>query len=208
MKKILLLFLLSGFFIGERIYAEQKELDIASLYKESYKYEATTNYIDAFRVLVPVHEKYSQTYTINLRFGWLTYLMKKYKDAEEYYKQAELAAPYSLEAKNGIALVYLAKEEWLKAEEKCNQTLKIDYYNYYANLYLITSYKNQKKYEEAEAIARKMLYVYPTNVTFLTELGIVLFYQGKEEEAYSIFDNVLILDPENITAKQFYNNKQ
>jgi len=48
-----------------------------------------------------------------------------------------------------------------------------------------------------------MLYILPTNTTFLNELGIALYYLKKDNDALTIFNSVLILDPENVTAKTF-----
>lgn len=180
------------------------EIDKITLsYQDSYKYEKTGNYTDAVRSLVPVYKAYPETYTVNLRLGWLFYLLQKYNDSLHYYRAAEKLAPYSLEVKNGLALVYLATQKWEQAEELCNQVLTIDYYNFYGNLYVISALKEQDKYKECEAVARKMLYILPTNTTFLNELGIALYYLKKDNDALTIFNSVLILDPENVTAKTF-----
>lgn len=180
------------------------EIDKITLsYQNSYKYEKTGNYTDAVRSLVPVYKAYPETYTVNLRLGWLFYMLQKYNDSLHYYRTAEKLAPYSLEVKNGLALVYLAAQGWEQAEELCNQVLTIDYYNFYANLYLISTLKEQNKYKECEAVARKMLYILPTNTTFMNELGIALYYQKKDNDALTIFNSVLILDPESVTAKTF-----
>lgn len=182
------------------------ELDISAAYQDSYRYEKTGNYLDAIRALVPVYKVYPDTYTLNYRLGWLFYLLQKYQDAEKYYQQAETLAPYSLEVKNSLAMLSLAREEWKKAEQYCNQVLTIDYYNFYGNLNLITALKAQKKYQDCESVARKMLYILPTNLSFLNELGISQFEQGLVEDANRIFNSVLILDPENVTAKHFLTN--
>jgi Flp pilus assembly protein TadD len=49
-----------------------------------------------------------------------------------------------------------------------------------------------------------MLAVYPTDITFLTELGLVKFNQGDVEKAGSLMWDVLTLDPENETAKNYF----
>ena len=179
------------------------ELDIPAAYQDSYRYEMTGNYLDAIRSLVPVYKVYPDTYTLNYRLGWLFYLLQKYQDAEKYYQKAEILAPYSLEVKNSRAMLCLAREEWKNADQLCNQVLTIDYYNFYGNLNLIAALKAQKKYQDCETVARKMLYILPTNLSFLNELGISQFDQGLVEDANRIFNSVLILDPENVTAKSY-----
>jgi len=61
----------------------------------------------------------------------------------------------------------------------------------------------QKKYDLAEKVSKKMLYIYPTDINFLTELGIIEYLKGSKKEAIKIFKNILILDPENSTAKKY-----
>ncbi|MCK5684415.1 hypothetical protein KAJ27_09850 [bacterium] len=176
---------------------------ILQQYRESYKYERITNYVDAIRVLLPIYKDYPNAYLINMRLGWLSYRMSKFRDAEIYYKKAEVKMPGSLELKNKLTQVYLAREEWGKSEIRCNAVLTSDYYNYYANLYLVVTYLAQKKYAEAEKIDRKMLYLYPADVLFLTNLGMTLNFQNKKLEASSVFRYIQVLDPENITAGNF-----
>lgn len=195
-----------GFFLfvsAAPVLAREADTLVRQAYAASYRYETAGNYKDAFRALFPVYKQYPSSYTVNLRFGWLNYLMKNHADAAAYYQTAEKALPTSLEPKLGLAAVYLAQEEWEKAEEKCNEILKTDYYNYYGNLRLALALQGQKKYAQAESVARKMLAILPTDVTFLNTLAVNLYLQGKYEEAYSLFYNVTILDPENITAKGY-----
>ena len=48
-----------------------------------------------------------------------------------------------------------------------------------------------------------MLSLYPTDTLFLVELGKIYYFQGKKELAKKIFEDVLILDPNNIIAKEY-----
>jgi tetratricopeptide (TPR) repeat protein len=178
-------------------------LDVSAAYANSYRYEKTGNYADAVRAVYPVYAAYTDAYTINLRMGWLQYNLGKYADAVKHYKAAELAVPTSLESKLGLALVYLAKEDWRLAEQKCYEILKVDYYSYYGNLRLIAALTAQGKLTEAETIARKMLAVFPTDVGFLVALGNNLVFQGRYDEATPVYSGVVTLDPENVAAKAY-----
>jgi tetratricopeptide (TPR) repeat protein len=62
----------------------------------------------------------------------------------------------------------------------------------------------EKKYDQAEQILNKMLAVYPTDITFLTELALVKYNQGDKEKAGNLMWDVLTLDPENETAKNYF----
>ncbi|NPA80043.1 MAG: tetratricopeptide repeat protein [Thermotogae bacterium] len=181
-------------------------LDYATIkeaYHKSYTYEAKGRYEDAIKAMMVVYEAYPDAYTPNLRLGWLYYLAKKYANSEYHYKKAIKAAPYSVEAKLGLTLPYMAQGRWKRVEGTTGEILKTDYYNYYANLRLCYALRHQKKYSQAEKVARKMLTLYPTDVSFLNELALALYYQGKKNDALAIFADVLILDPDNATARSF-----
>jgi Tfp pilus assembly protein PilF len=53
----------------------------------------------------------------------------------------------------------------------------------------------------SETIINKMLAIYPSDVLFLTELGLLQLKQKKPTIAKTTLLNVLILDPENVRAK-------
>ena len=58
----------------------------------------------------------------------------------------------------------------------------------------------QWKFDQAERVVSMMLKLYPSDVSFLTELGLLKIGQGKTEEAVDIFNNVLLLDPYHAVA--------
>jgi len=177
--------------------------DIKKSYYRSYQYEKVGDYQNAIKALSFVYNEYPDSYTINLRLGWLYYLAKKYANSIFHYQKAVKVAPYSVEAKLGYTLPLLAQSRFSDVEKVCYQILSIDYYNYYGNLRLSYVLRAQKKYKVAQEITLKMLTLYPTDVGFLTELAISKYYMGEKKEAYRLFKEILILDPENLTAKEF-----
>jgi len=177
--------------------------DIKRSYYRSYQYERTGDYENAIKALSFVYNEYPDSYTVNLRLGWLYYLAKKYANSIFHYEKAIKAAPYSIEARLGYTLPLLAQAKFGDVEKVCYQILNTDYYNYYGNLRLSYVLRAQKKYKMAEEVATKMLTIYPTDVNFLMELALSRFYQGNKKEAYRLFKDILILDPENTTAKEF-----
>jgi tetratricopeptide (TPR) repeat protein len=179
-------------------------LDVKKAYYDSYNYEKMGDYKDAIKVLIPVYKKYPNGYTLNLRLGWLFYLSKKYQNALDHYKKASLVAPYSIEAKLGIMKTYMAAGDYNNALKIGDVVLKTDYYNFYGNYYEILSLMAKKEYKPALSLTNKMLSLYPSNVLYLVLLG-KLYYISDKKEAKKIFENVLILDPTNITAKEYLN---
>ncbi|MBK3333292.1 tetratricopeptide repeat protein [Persephonella atlantica] len=177
--------------------------EIKKSYYRSYQYEKTGDYENAIKALMFVYNEYPDGYTVNLRLGWLYYLMKRYANSVFHYKKAIKAAPYSVEAKLGYTLPLLAQKKFSEVESICYQIINTDFYNYYGNLRLSYALRMEKKYETAVKIAQKMLALYPTDINFLMELALSKFSLGKKEEAKKIFLDVLILDPENITAREY-----
>lgn len=180
-----------------------QELDIAGAYHRSYDYERTEDFSNAIRALAPVHQAYPEGYTVNLRIGWLHYLSKNYANALEHYQVAMRVAPYALEPKLGYLLPLLAQERYGDAEAVAYQIVSSDHYNYYGNLRLAFALRMQGKLDQAVLVATKMLTAYPTDTLYLTELALAEVALGSLESARRHFLDVLVLDPENPTAKAY-----
>jgi len=177
--------------------------EIKEIYYKSYNYEKMGDYKDAIKVLILLYNKYSNSYTVNLRLGWLFYLNKNYSNSIKHYEKASLILPYSIEPKLGLMRDYLAMQNFKEALKIGNNILREDFYNYYGNYYEILALKGIKDYKNALKIADKMLSLYPTSVLFLNALGEIYYLQNKKDLAKKIFENVLILDPNNVVAKSY-----
>ncbi len=184
------------------IIAELTYEEIKKAYESSYRYEAVQNYEKAIHSLMPVYNEYPNGYTVNLRLGWLYYLWGKYRNSLEHYRKAMEVLPYSVEAKLGYMLPLMAQGKFSEVEKVAYQILQMDYYNYYANLRLAYALRMQKKYKLALEVCNKMLAVYPTDVSFLVELALAHIGLGNKDKAKLILGDVLILDPDNATAKE------
>jgi len=179
--------------------------NIQQIYYKSYNYEKMGDYKDAIKVLIPLYKKYPEGYTINLRLGWLFYLNKNYSNSIKHYQKASLILPYSIEPKLGLMRDYLALQDFKDALKEGNLILREDYYNYYGNYYEILALKGIKDYKNAVKLTNKMLGLYPTSVLFLNILGEVYYHQNKKDLAKKVFENVLLLDPNNVIAKSYLN---
>jgi len=193
MKKIIILFMVIFSFSDE----------IQKSYLESYNYEKIGDYKDAIKVLIPLYKKYPKGYTLNLRLGYLFYMNKKYDNAIKYYKQASLSLPYSFEPKLGMMRVYLTTGEYDKVIQIGYSLMKINYYDYYSNLYTLQALKAKKDYKDALSIANKMLTIYPTDITYLVNLAKIYEITNPDYAKKIYKDSILILDPNNISAKLF-----
>ncbi len=198
MRKLLLVLLFIPLFVFSLSYEEIKKA-----YQQSFFYEKIGDYKDAIRALMPVYKAYPNTYTVNLRLGWLYYLWGKYNNSIYHYDKANQAAPASVEAKLGLSLPLMAQHKWGDAEKVLYKVLAIDFYNYYGNLRLCKVLEKEKKYRDQLMVALKMLNLYPASVPFLVEKGKAFYHLGNLEASLKVFRDVLILDPENLTAKDY-----
>ncbi|OGK10773.1 MAG: hypothetical protein A2W80_03455 [Candidatus Riflebacteria bacterium GWC2_50_8] len=172
-------------------------------YKLAATLEQKESYVKAVEALAPLYQERPDDYTVNLKLGWLSYLNKTYRNSQFHYEMAAAAAPAAIEPLLGMSLSLMAQGNWADVEQLMHRVLKLDYYNYYANLRLSIALRNQKKYGLAEQIDRRMLANLPANLDFLLELGANLFYQNKLDAAESVFSYILILDFTNLTAQDF-----
>jgi len=181
---------------------------IREAYYRSYQYERVGDYENAIKALMPVYKAYPQGYTVNLRLGWLYYLKGNYANSLEHYGKAVRIAPSAFEPKLGYMLPLLAQARYIEVEQVAYQILGLDVYNYYGNLRLCYALRMQQKWNQAESVANKMLAVYPTDVQFLVELGLIKQAKGEVDTARSIFEDVLILDPENVIAREYVQKQE
>ncbi len=178
--------------------------EIKRAYYDSYNYEKMADYEDAVKSLMPVYKAFPNAYTPNLRLGWLYYLNGQYANALMHYQKAASALKSAVRPKLGMADIYILQGKYDEASRLCNDILKSDYYNYYANLYLSRILALEKSYENALAVTYKMLALYPTDIAFLQRLAEVLQAQGRNDEAAKVYEDILILDPKNIAANDFF----
>jgi len=195
--KFFTLFLL---FVSLQLSASSEYDNVKTQYAKSYDYELSGQYKEAIKVLAPLYDKYPKGYTLNLRFGWLFYLNKSYADAIKYYKKASLSNSYALDPRLGLTRVYLKMNSLEEAQTVASELLKIDYYNYYANIYMIQALNAQKKYDVSIEIIKKMLALYPTDISYL-ELLAVVYKETDSPYLKKLYEDILILDPNNVFVR-------
>ena len=174
---------------------------ISQAYKDSYGYEKSGNYLDAIKAVQIVYEIFPNTYTVNNRLGSLYRLDGKFRNSIEHYKKALKVLPGSISAKLGLQYTHVLAEDYGRTLEVGYQIISVDYYSYYANYRIAYSLVQTGKYDLAETIINKILAIYPADVLFLTELGLLQLKQKQTEKSQTTLLNVLILDPENVRAK-------
>jgi len=203
-KKIFPLVLIACFLIASRAERLQAATPIQESYHRSFSYEKVQDYDNAIKALMPIFQTYPKGYTVNYRLGWLYYLKQSYSNALSHYGQAISVAPYSIEVKLGITLPLMAQLRWEDVENQLYKVVKTDFYNYYGNLRLAYVLRQQKKVTLGIQVMQKMLSLYPTDVSCLTELALLYVEKKDKKAAGEVFQTILTLDRENVAAKSFF----
>ncbi len=180
--------------------------DVAHTYLQSYQFEDKQDYDNAIKVMVPLYDKFPAYYTLNLRFGWLYYLSGKHAHAQRYYRAAIAANAGSVEAQLGLTLPLLAEKNFSEVEKICRHIMETDPFNFLANLRLSKALMGQEKLKPAKRVLLKMLTLYPTNVDYLNQLGRVYRALGDKDAAHLVYNDLVILDPDNEGAREYFDS--
>lgn len=197
--------LLLVFLIASTAWADSgKESEwIATAYHRSLLNEGLQKYDDAIKAILPVQRKFPNTYTVNLRLGWLNYLAGHYANAIAAYRKAIKAMPDAAEPRLGLMLPLLAQKKYTEVEAIATKILHTDLFNYLANLRLMIALSAQHKFEAARSVGHRMLALYPADTTFLQALASTEAAAGNTQKAISLYYAVYTLDPNNVTARRY-----
>jgi len=204
MNKSSTLLMLLGLLFSSANYAALSTQEIKEAYQQSYQYEKTQNHSDAIKALSLVALHYPNTYTVNLRLGYLYLQNAQYANASKHYDLAHSILKDAISPSLGGMSVAILTQNYDKAEQIGFLILKADLYNYFANLKLSYVFVKQSKFDLAEKTILKMLNKYPEDVAFLAQLAQLYVAKKEYNKAQETYTSVLILDPENITAKYYF----
>ncbi|MEI6059240.1 MAG: tetratricopeptide repeat protein [Bacteroidota bacterium] len=184
-------------FIFSCVVAQNASLTQAAFVK-SYESEQAGNYTAAINVLKPVYK--ADSYVLNIRLGWLCYLAKQYNESISYYDKSIVLKPYAIEARFGCVKPLSAIENWDKVKSHYLEILKIDPQNTIANYWLGVIYYNRKDYANATKLFEKTVNLYPLDYDSVIMLAWSKLYGGKPADAKVLFNQALILRPDDSSA--------
>lgn len=164
----------------------------------SYESEQSGNYTTAINSLKTVYK--ADNYTVNIRLGWLCYLAKQYTESIKYYEKSIQLKPYAIEARFGCVKPLSAIESWDKVKLNYIEILKIDPQNTVANYWLGVIYYNKKDYANATKLFEKVVNLYPLDYDSVIMLGWSKLSSGKSADAKVLFNQALILRPNDSSA--------
>ncbi|MFT4625670.1 MAG: tetratricopeptide (TPR) repeat protein [Myxococcota bacterium] len=175
---------------------------VPEVYQASYDLEAAQDYRGALVKMDDLSGLGEDDYVVHLRRGWLLYLVGRYADAVQAYKQAEQRAPGSVEARTGLLLPLMALRRWAEAEAECRSILEVAPHNYLASSRLAYVLYSSGRYADAATQYGAVLKRYPSDVEMRTGLGWSQLKQGRSDAARSTFMAVLRVAPSHVSAGQ------
>lgn len=190
-------------FVTISICDAQNDQGINAAFAASYKSEAAGNYSAGVSELKAIYKP--DNYNLNARLGWLLFLSKQYTESVTYYDRAIKLKPYVLEARFGMIKALNSLESWDKVKEQYEAILKIDDQNTTALYWLGVLLYNRKDYNAAARNFERIVNLYPMDYGSVIMLAWAKYYQGKSPDARILFNQALLLSPNDPSAIQGLN---
>ncbi len=197
MKRIVLLAVLFTVTFGLNAQDYEKEVNA---FKESYSLEYKGDYTGAIAKIKAVYRP--ESYEHNLRLGWLNYMAGNFNESISFYSKALKLMPYSEEAKFGIIYPYSALGKWSVVEEYYKKILEASPNNTVALYKLGMIYYGRADYLTAYKYFKKVVDLYPFSHDGLLMYAWTNYKLKKYREAKILFYKVLMLNPEDSSAKE------
>jgi len=176
----------------------QTDAQLQAAFAESYKAELSSNYVVSISDIKAVYQ--ADNYSINARIGWLLFLARQYTESISYYEKAVKLKPYAIEVRFGLIKNYNALESWDKVKEQYEAILKIDGQNTTSLYWLGVLLYKRKDYDNAEKNFEKIVNLYPMDYGSVIMLAWTKLYQGKKADAIVLFNQALLLSPNDASA--------
>ena len=184
--------------ISSSLFGQTNQATLQDAFSKSYQYEYRGNFTDAITTLKTVYQE--DSYEINVRLGWVTYLAGLFTESSAYYQKAIALKPYSIEAKLGLANPASALGNWDQVIAQYNEILTIDPQNTTANYRMGSIYYGRKDYGKAEKYLEKVVNLYPFDYDSNILFAWTYLKLGKLREAQVIFNKVLLIKPADASA--------
>ena len=198
MKKYLVII---AFFFSALTFAQDKVTESFSI---SYEHETKREYQKSIDAMLTVYTK--DSYSINLRLGWLYYLNSDLYKSKAHYQNAIELQPKSIEARFGLAYPVYAMKNTDEVIQIYNDILKIDAVNTTARHRLASIYFSRKEWAKAESQLAKVIELYPFDFDSNLLLGQIYIKNGKINEAKKILNLALQYNPSSSIVLELLGN--
>ncbi len=169
-------------------------------FSKSYEYESRGNFTDAVTTMKSIYQE--DSYEINLRLGWVTYLAGLFTESSAYYQKAIKLKPYAIEAKIGFANPASALGNWDQVVTQYNEVLAIDPQNTTVNYRMGSILYGRKDYAKAEKYLEKVVNLYPFDYDSMVLYAWTEYRLGKLREAQVLFNKALLMRPRDASATE------
>ncbi|MCX6287185.1 MAG: tetratricopeptide repeat protein [Bacteroidetes bacterium] len=169
-------------------------------FSKSYAYESRGNFTDAITTLKSIYQE--DSYEINLRLGWITYLAGMFTESSAYYQKAIKLKPYAIESRIGFANPASALGNWDQVVAQYDEVLAIDPQNTIVNYRMGSIYYGRKDYTKAEKFLEKVVNLYPFDYDSMILYAWTEYRLGKMREAQVLFNKALLMRPKDASATE------
>jgi tetratricopeptide (TPR) repeat protein len=197
MKKtsLMIIFVLSVLVLNAQDYTK-----LTAAFSDSYVKEKSGKYGEAATALKAFYDP--DSYEINLRLGWLTYLQGQFTESLGYYNKAIDLMPYAIEPRLGVVLPASSLGNWDMVIMHYNKILAIDPNNTVTLYRLGLISYDRKDYSQAYKLFEKVVNLYPFDYQSVLMLAWTNLRLGKTREAKILFNKALLYSPEDASAKE------
>lgn len=172
-------------------------------FAKSYELEDNGEYTKAVESLKTVYNE--DSYEVNLRLGWLSYLLGNFTESSAYYQKAIALKPYSVEAKFGYVYPASAQGNWGIVKSQYFKILEIDPMNTLANYRLGMIFYSAEDYNTALKYFEKVVNQYPFDYDSTIMYAWTNYQLGKLREAEVLFKKALLMKPGDESASEGLN---
>jgi tetratricopeptide (TPR) repeat protein len=173
---------------------------LTAAFSDSYTKEKSGKYGDAASALKAYYDPNS--YEINLRMGWLTYLQGQFNESLGYYNRAIDLMPYAIEPRLGVVLPASSLGNWDIVMNHYNKILAIDPNNTLTLYRMGLILYDKKDYTQAYKYFEKVVNLYPFDYQSVLMLAWTNLKLGKTREAKILFNKALLYSPGDASAKE------
>lgn len=176
--------------------------DAATLMLRSYDMEAASKNAESLAALDQLPASNQATFIVQLRRGWLLYLLGRYDESVIAYQKATGYELASIEARLGASRSLLALRRWSDAEKECREVLARDATNYFGSSRLAFALYSQGRFADALGHYKKMVELYPSDVEMRNGVGWTQLKLGDAASAAKSFRAVIEISPRNASAQE------
>jgi len=159
----------------------------------------------AVSILSPHAEKFSMNFMFNYLLGTAYYQIKDYDNSKDFLLKALSIYPQSRNTKHNLALIYDSSGEWAESDKLYMELISSDSTDAQAyNNYAYSLVERNINIQFALELAKNAIRIAPKSAAYLDTIGWIYYKLKQYDEALGYIKESLVLDSENITIKEHF----